>query len=307
MKSIVIPAYNEEDLIGLLHERLLPFLDPDDEIVFVNDGSSDSTADRVRALADRDGRVRLISFSRNFGHQPAVTAGLCAAGGDVVIVMDCDLQDPPELIPMMLRQHEAGFDVVHCVRRKRKETLLKRMAYDVFYRLYARLTDFQTQVHSGDFALMSRRVVDEIVGMPEKIKFIRGLRAYVGFRQTSIEYERPARAGGEPKYNLRKLIVLALDGLFSFSTFPLRLMGAMGLILFLTSLVMAGVAVAMKLLYQMAVGTTTTYVLIFFFGGLNLLCLGILGEYIGKIFHETKRRPRYIVESEYGGRRGGSG
>lgn len=297
MKSIVIPAYNEEDILERTYSELLAYLDPEDEVIFVDDGSHDRTREIIISLANKDSRVKLVGFSRNFGHQAAVTAGLQHAAGDAVVVMDCDLQDPPELLPMMIKQFHAGYDIVHCVRKKRKESLFKRTCYELFYSLYDRLIDFPVQMHSGDFSLMSRRVVNEINGMPEKIKFIRGLRSYVGFRQTAIEYERPERQGGEPKYTMKKLIGLALDGLFSFSTLPLRIMGFMGLAMLGLSLLCIFVLLGLKIFSSMAVGTTTTYVLVLFFGGANFLCFGILGEYVGKIFHETKRRPQYVIET----------
>ncbi len=297
LKSIIIPAFNEEEMIPVIYERIKPFLEPDDELIFVNDGSTDRTRERIEDLAEQDSRVGLVNFSRNFGHQPAVTAGLTYSRGEAVIVMDCDLQDPPELIPELMELFRQGYDVVHCIRRRRKEHLLKKMAYSFFYNLYTRLTDFPTQAQSGDFSLMSRRVVNAIVSMPEQTKFLRGLRAFVGFNQTTLEYERPARYTGEPKYNLRKLIVLALDGLFSFTTLPLRLMSMIGLLTLALSVILGLVILVQKMFMEMTVGTTTTYLLILFFGGLNLLCFGILGEYVGKVFYEAKRRPFYIVES----------
>jgi dolichol-phosphate mannosyltransferase len=297
LKSIVIPVYNEEEMVPVAYERLLPFLEPDDELLFVNDGSTDRTIEKVDRVIQADERVSLINFSRNFGHQPAVTAGLRYARGEAVIVMDCDMQDPPELIPLLMEQFKAGFDIVHCVRKKRKENMFKRLAYNIFYYFYTKMTDFPTVMHSGDFALMSRRVVEEINRMPEKVKFIRGLRAYVGFNQTKIEYERPSREKGEPKYNLRKLMILAFDGLFSFTTFPLRLLTFIGILLLAFTFIVIVMLIYLKFTSRMIVGTTMTYVLILFFSGINLICFGIIGEYIGKIFYETKRRPQYLIES----------
>ena len=297
MKSIVIPVFNEEEMILQMYEKLVPFLNNEDEVLFINDGSTDTTVNEIKSLIEKDRRLKLINFSRNFGHQPAITAGLQYSEGDVVIVMDCDLQDPPELIPELLKKWKEGYDVVHCIRRKRKESLFKRLSYKLFYWLYTRLSDFETLMDSGDFSLMSRRVVNEINKMEEKAKFIRGLNLFVGFRHTAIEYERPGRFKGETKYNLIKLVKLALDGIFSFTTFPLRIMSFLGFCLLLSSFIMILVLVYYKLSYKLLLGHTMTYVLILFFGGINLFCFGIIGEYIGKIFYETKNRPFYIVES----------
>ena len=297
MKSIVIPVFNEEEMILQMYEKLVPFLNNEDEVLFINDGSTDTTVNEIKSLIEKDRRLKLINFSRNFGHQPAITAGLQYSEGDVVIVMDCDLQDPPELIPELLKKWKEGYDVVHCIRKKRKESLFKRVSYKLFYWLYTRLSDFETLMDSGDFSLMSRRVVNEINKMEEKAKFIRGLNLFVGFRHTAIEYERPGRFKGETKYNLIKLIKLALDGIFSFTTLPLRIMSFLGFCLLLSSFIMILVLVYYKLSYKLLLGHTMTYVLILFFGGINLFCFGIIGEYIGKIFYETKNRPFYIVES----------
>ena len=297
MKSIVIPVFNEEEMILQMYEKLVPFLNNEDEVLFINDGSTDTTVNEIKSLIEKDRRLKLINFSRNFGHQPAITAGLQYSEGDVVIVMDCDLQDPPELIPELLKKWKEGYDVVHCIRKKRKESLFKRVSYKLFYWLYTRLSDFETLMDSGDFSLMSRRVVNEINKMEEKTKFIRGLNLFVGFRHTAIEYERPGRFKGETKYNLIKLVKLALDGIFSFTTFPLRIMSFLGFCLLLSSFIMILVLVYYKLSYKLLLGHTMTYVLILFFGGINLFCFGIIGEYIGKIFYETKNRPFYIVES----------
>jgi len=297
LKSIIIPVFNEEEMIMQMYEKLVPFLNNEDEVLFINDGSTDTTVNEIKSLIEKDRRLKLINFSRNFGHQPAITAGLQYSEGDVVIVMDCDLQDPPELIPELLKKWKEGYDVVHCIRKKRKEPLFKRVSYKLFYWLYTRLSDFETLMDSGDFSLMSRRVVNEINKMQEKAKFIRGLNLFVGFRHTAIEYERPGRFKGETKYNLIKLVKLALDGIFSFTTFPLRIMSFLGFCLLLSSFIMILVLVYYKLSYKLLLGHTMTYVLILFFGGINLFCFGIIGEYIGKIFYETKNRPFYIVES----------
>ncbi|MEW6113712.1 MAG: glycosyltransferase family 2 protein [Thermodesulfobacteriota bacterium] len=302
---MVVPVYNEAQVLGLLWERLRPVLAPDDELVFVNDGSEDKTAESILQLIDSDKRIRLINFSRNFGHQPAVSAGLKFARGDAVVVMDADLQDPPEMIPGMVERWEEGYDVVHCVRRKRKESRLKRLSYGLFYWMYSWSSEFPMHVQAGDFALMSRRVVDEINRMEECGKFVRGLRSYVGFEQTKIEYDRDARVAGKPKYGYPKLIKLALDGLFSFSTLPLRAMMTGGLLLLIVSFIAICLLTYWRLFHKMEIGHTMTYVLVLFFGGLNTFCLGVIGEYLGRVFYEVKKRPSYIVESVVGYEVGG--
>ena len=297
MISIIIPVYNEGNLVRTCFDRISPYLGPDDEVIFVNDGSHDDTGNCLERLMGSEPRAKSIELSRNFGQQPAISAGLQYSSGDAVIVMDCDLQDPPELIPSLVEKWRSGFDIVHCIRKKREQVLWKKICYAVFYRLYTRMTEFPTQMQSGDFSIMSRRVVDVINRMEEQIKFIRGLRAFVGFRQTTLEFDRPDRMEGEPKYNLAKLFRLALDGIFSFTTFPLRLMLMAGCILLVLSFLMICVLIYAKLFHELAVGHTMTYVLVLFFGGINLFCFGILGEYIGKIFYETKRRPYFIVKT----------
>ena len=297
MKSIIIPVFNEEEMIQLLYERVLPFLDDKDELLFINDGSTDGTVREIKVCIKKDQRIKLINFSRNFGHQSAVSAGLKYSKGDYVVVMDADLQDPPELIPELVKKWEEGYEVVHCVRKHRKESLIKKISYKIFYWIYTKTTDFSTVMESGDFSLIGRRAVNEINNMSEQSKFIRGLRSYVGFKQTSVEYERDARTKGKPKYNIIKLYKLAMDGIFSFSTLPLRLMTILGFGLLLISFFTIITLFYFKLTREMVVGHTLTYMLVLFFGGINLFCFGIIGEYIGKIFYESKKRPPYIIES----------
>ena len=296
-KSIIIPVFNEEEMIPLVYEGLVFYLESKDELIFINDGSTDRTIDELKKLITKDNRIKIVNFSRNFGQQAAITAGLQYSSGDCVIIMDCDLQDPPELIPSLVEKWEEGYDIVLCIRKKRLESLYKKISYKIFYWLYTLLTEFPSQADSGDFSLMSRRVVDEINSLSETAKFIRGLRAFLGFKHTSIEYDRPARYKGGPKYNLRKLINLGLDGLFSFTTFPIRLMSILGFILLLISILIILFILYKKIFSDMIIGTALTYILILFFGGINLLCFGIIGEYIGRIFYETKKRPSYVVES----------
>ncbi len=230
--SVVVPCFNEEAVIGLTHRQLIEALGGDAsfdlEIVYVNDGSHDRTEALLFELADQDPRVKVVSFTRNFGHQPAVSAGLEYAGGDAVAVIDADLQDPPEVILRLVAKWREGYDVVNAVREKRKEGLAKRLAYALFYKVYRRLASIDVPLDSGDFALMDRRVVDVMNALPEKNRFVRGLRSWSGFRQTGVAYERASRAAGETKYSFAKLLRLAFDGIVNFSTAPLSLIFGLG-------------------------------------------------------------------------------
>jgi polyisoprenyl-phosphate glycosyltransferase len=310
--SVVVPCYNEEEVILVTHARLIEVLGSQPgfelEVLYVNDGSRDRTHAIVAGLADTDPRVNVVSFARNFGHQPAVTAGMHYASGDVVAIIDADLQDPPDVILRMLEQWREGFDVVYGVRTKRKESLIKRFAYSTFYRVYNRLASIDVPLDSGDFALMDRRVVDVLNSLPEKNRFVRGLRAWAGFRQTGCVYERAARSAGETKYSFGKLLKLAFDGIFNFSTTPLSLIFTLGL-------VTAFSAIGAALLYFSArifgfsilghrpedvPGFTTLILTLLFFSGVQLISIGILGEYLGRIYQETKMRPSYVVRSLHG-------
>lgn len=297
--SVVIPAYNEEALLDELHRRLRAALDPLGlrvEVILVNDGSRDRTAAMLDAIAAADPRFKIIHFSRNFGHQAAVTAGLDHAAGAAVLVMDADLQDPPELVGPMLDQWRAGWQVVYGVRRKRKEGLLKRLAYWGFYRILKLATNVEIPLDAGDFALLDRRVVDALRVLPERNRFVRGIRSWVGFRQTGLEYERDARYAGEVKYTLAKLVRLALDGLISFSYAPLRLAVYLGLLF--SGLALAGVFFwpVYKLVFGVDVpGWTSLVMVVLFMGGVQLLTLGLIGEYVSRIYDEVKQRPVYIV------------
>jgi glycosyltransferase involved in cell wall biosynthesis len=290
--SVVVPLYNEELNLAELVRRVrhtLNAVEPHYELILVNDGSHDTTTERLDALAHGDPRIIALHLSRNFGHQAAVSAGLDWARGHAVIVLDGDLQDPPELIPQLLSAWRGGSDIVYAVRRKRKESFPKRLAYSAFYRLIRSASDIVMPLDAGDFGLMDRRAVDALKRMPEKTRFVRGLRAFVGFRQTGIEYDRPARAAGETKYTLRKLLGLAADGLFNFSTLPIRLIGSMACLLFVASLiasVFAGINASLPLAFAGGIG---------FVGSSILLALAIVGEYVRRIFVEVKGRPSYIV------------
>jgi len=309
--SLIIPCYNEASVLPLLEARLkkyLATLDVSWEVIFVDDGSRDTTFAQLAAMHRAEPRFKVLTFSRNFGHQAALCAGLACAGGRAVGVLDADLQDPPELFAQCLEKLNEGYDVVYAVRKKRKENFLKRAAYALFYRLLRSVAEVEIPLDSGDFCLMRRNVVDVLKALPERNVFLRGLRAWTGFRQVGVEYEREARAAGETKYPLRKLVRLATDGVFSFSTLPLRaatLLGVGGVLLSL----LAGVFILTWRLWGFRFmghtaaelpGWTAVVCLVLFLGGLQFLILGFLGEYIGRIYAEVKQRPRWIVRESLG-------
>jgi len=301
--SVVVPLYNEEENVPELHRRLsatlngrgIPHL-----LWFVNDGSRDRTLERLRDLALADRRVRVLSFSRNFGHQISISAGLNHADGDAVVVMDADLQDPPEMIPDLLERWADGYDVVYAVRRKRKEGALKRMAYTLFYRVLRRISNVEMPLDSGDFSLLDARVVALLRTFPERNRFVRGLRSWVGFRQTEVAYERMPRRAGEPKYRVRHLMKLALDGFFAFSTVPLQLSTYLGFLAAGLGFLYLLYALVSRFLYQLPAGWTSLAAIILFLGGTQLILLGVLGEYVGRIYEEVKQRPLYIVDETIG-------
>ncbi|MEI6126018.1 MAG: glycosyltransferase family 2 protein [Pseudomonadota bacterium] len=296
--SLVIPVFNEAEIIATLCSRMvsaLAHLTDEYEVIFVNDGSTDSSLQLLGAVAARNKRFRVIDLARNFGHQTAITAGLQYALGAAVIIMDADLQDPPELIPHFVEKWKEGFAIVYAVRAKRKEGLLKRALYKVFYRTLQKLANIDIPLDSGDFGLIDRRVVDIINKMPECNRFIRGLRSWAGFRQTGIPYDRDARFSGVPKYSFSKLFKLALDGLFSFSTIPLRLATAMGFIISGLSFLGIFLYLYRFLTTPRVPGFTTLIIIVLFIGGVQLITVGILGEYIGRIYDETKQRPLFVV------------
>jgi len=301
--SVVVPAYNEQACIPILVERLtgvLTGLGVFYEIILVNDGSSDGTLDEIRRLARDDARVGWISFSRNFGHEAASTAGLDRARGDAVVLMDADLQDPPELIPRMLEQWRGGYEVVYAKRRRRPgETWLKRSTAWAFYRLLDAVTQVAIPADTGDFRLMDHRVIAEFRRLGEQHRFVRGMIAWLGFRQTAVEFDRPERAGGDPKYGVVKLAALSLDAILGFSTVPLRLASAFGLVTVAASMA-AGVAVLVhKLVWGIPLaGYALLACGVFFVGGVQMLLLGIAGEYIGRIYTQVQQRPLYVVEDQ---------
>lgn len=307
--SVAIPLHNEEEVLPELLRRLGATLDAlpggPHELVLVDDGSTDRTFAVLLEAAASDPRIVGVRLSRNFGHQAAVTAALETATGDVVVAMDGDLQDRPEEIPRFLAEHEKGYDVVYAKRVRRKESLPYRAAYFVYYRLLRRLSDVDVPVDSGDFALLSRRVVDQLNQLPERHRYIRGLRWWVGFQQTGIEVERDARGGGMSSYTLRKLFRLAFDGVFAFSVTPLRAAWVVGAAASgLASLYALWAVFERLFLGTSPAGFTALIVAITFFAGIQLLFLGLIGEYLGRVYDEAKGRPHYVVSEVIRGSEG---
>lgn len=311
--SVVVPVYFEEAVLEAFYERLCAALAPlapefQLELVFVNDGSTDRSLEILRSLHARDPRVKVLHFSRNFGHQIAVTAGLDHAGGDVVVVIDADLQDPPEVIPQMLAKWREGYRVVYGVRAERRgESTFKRATAKLFYRLLGRLSDVRLPLDAGDFRLLDRAVVDALRRMPEESRYLRGMVSWVGYRQCGIPYVRDARYAGKTKYTLGKMLRFAFNGITSFSEKPLVLAGWMGVFATLIGFLYLLQVIAGKLLRPETVvsGWASMIGVVIFFGGIQLLFLGVLGQYVGRIYRETKRRPLYILEDSWGTQRDG--
>ena len=307
--SVVLPAYNEQDVLPLTLERFtgvgpaLAEMGFDYELIFVNDGSRDATADMLDEMATRDSHVKAVHLTRNFGHQAAITAGLNLARGDVVAVMDCDLQDPPEVLPRFLSKLAEGYQVVYAVRRKRKEGLFKKVAYWTFYRLLAMTAEMDIPLDSGDFCVMDRQAVDLLNRLPEQQRFVRGLRTWVGLKQVGLEYERDARAAGVPQYTLSKLMKLAADGLVSFSGVPLRMVTRLGVVVGFSSVLFAAWIVIDKAfnITHWPRGLASLACVVLFFSAVQLVALGIIGEYLSRVFNEVKGRPTYLVARVVGG------
>ena len=297
--SVVVPVYNEQENIKALWHRTQSALESaglDFEVIFVDDGSRDGTSELLDRLHDEQERAVVVRLSRNFGHQAAVCAGLEHACGHAVVVIDGDLQDPPELIPDLVRLWREDYDVVYAVRRKRSEGPLKQLGYRAFYRLLGLISELEIPLDSGDFCLMDRRIVDALNRLPEKCRFVRGLRSFLGFRQVAFEYDRPAREAGRPKYTLRKLSGLAIDGLVSFSSYPLRMVTYLGMATVGVALALTAWALNDAIRHHSAPqGWASILIVVLFMGAVQLLSLGIIGEYIRLIFLETKNRPTYIV------------
>lgn len=298
--SVAVPLYNEEagipELLGRIGAALNGLPGGPHEGVLVDDGSSDRTLALLEAAAARDERLVIISLSRNFGHQAALSAALDHVSGDVTIVMDGDLQDPPELIPAFLERYAQGYDVVYATRVRRKEAWWLRLSYFLFYRVFRRLSNVSVPVDAGDFGLMSRRVVEELRRAPERHRFLRGLRSWVGFRQIGLPVERLERHRGKSKYGLARLLALAFDGIFAFSIVPIRAAVMLGAVAIALASVFALYAVYAKLvLHQSPQGFTALILLIVFLSGVHLFFLGVVGEYVGRVYEEVKRRPLYVV------------
>ena len=302
--SIVVPVFNEAEVIDAFYQRLRKVADSltpvSCEIVFVDDGSGDDSYRRLVEFAHSDNDIRVIKFSRNFGHQIAITAGMDLAKGDAVVVIDSDLQDPPEVIKEFVSKWKQGYDVVYGIRDKRDgESRMKLLTAAAFYRLLKRIIRLDIPLDVGDFRLMSRRVVEQLKNLREKDRFVRGLVSWVGFQQIGVEYSRDKRHAGETKYPYRKMIKFALDGITSFSDVPLKLATWLGyLTSFIALLYLCSVFVQKALGFTVQ-GWATIMVAVLFIGGVQLISLGIIGEYIGRIFNETKQRPLYVIDAIY--------
>jgi glycosyltransferase involved in cell wall biosynthesis len=298
--SVVAPVYNEEELIDAFVERASAAVaDYDYELILVNDGSADSTPQRLDRIAELDPRVRVVHLSRNFGHQAALTAGLEHAIGDVVAMIDADLQDPPELIRDMVAQWRDGADVVYAVRREREgETAFKLATASLFYKLFRKLAQVDLEPNSGDFRLLDRKALDALLSMTERSRFLRGMTVWVGFTQTAVSYERDARTAGETKYTLRKMLRFSLDAIASFSHLPLQLATYIGLISATIAFILIPVVVALHFAGSYLPGFGSLTIAILLLGGIQLIALGVIGEYVGRIYDEVKHRPLYIVREE---------
>ena len=292
------PVYNESDTILSFYTRVAEEMNKVDaswRILFVDDGSTDDSLDLIQSLRKKDNRVGYLSLSRNFGHQAAITAGLCHASGDAVIVMDSDLQDEPEAIPQFLAEWEKGAEVVYAIRKKRKESPVKVMLFSAFYRIQRLMVNLDMPLDAGSFCLLDRKVLGEMIKLREKNRYLPGLRSFCGFTQKGIYVERAERYSGKPRVSFWKLVGLATDGIFAYSTLPLRLILILGLIVAFISFSIGCAGIIVKYLFgheflNWPFGLTT----IFFFGGFNMICMGLIGEYVGRIYEEVKDRPVYI-------------
>ncbi len=303
--SVVIPMYYEEEVVKECYIRTKVVLNGlnnfEHEIIFVNDGSKDKTLEYLEEIADKDNNVKVISFSRNFGHQVAVTAGLKYVTGDCCLIIDSDMQDPPELLVDMIKLWEQGNDVIYAKRKVRKgESKFKLITAKMFYRILNGLSDVEIPKDTGDFRLADRKVIDVINSMPEHNKFLRGLFSWVGFKQTPIEYERQERFAGKTKYPLKKMLKLASDGIISFSTKPLKLIGGIGIISIFISIILLVYALVSYIfnLNNLASGWTSMMVAITFFAGVQLVSIWMISEYIARIYDDTKKRPEYIIDKK---------
>ena len=305
--SVVVPVYNEAENVDRAYERIAATLDALEdiewELIFSADPSTDATEELILALRERDPRVKMLRFSRRFGQPAATLAGLEYASGDAVVVIDCDLQDPPELIPALIERWRAGFDVVYAQRRTRAgETIPKRIVAYLGYKVIARIAEVEIPPNTGDFRLLSRRVVDNVVALREGHGFLRGLVGLVGFRQVSVLYDRDPRAAGRSKYNQAfGSLLIGLNGVVGFSRYPLQLISMAGIASALFAFTLAIVYGALKIAgVAFPLGNPTLVIVVSFFSGLQMLSLGVIGEYVGRIYDESRQRPKFIVESSYG-------
>ena len=302
--SIIVPLYNEELGVEEMCNRLTRVLDSasfDYEIVMVNDGSTDNTLALAESICNSDNRIKLISFSRNFGHQVAISAGMDKSEGNAVVVIDADLQDPPEVILEMIDKWREGYEVVYGVRKKRNgESFFKLLTAAVFYRLLKRMTSINIPVDTGDFRLIDRRALDQFNKMHERDRFVRGMISWIGFRQTEVKYVRHERYAGETKYPFKKMLKFAIDGMLSFSQIPLRLSSLFGFLSASVSFIfmLYGLTVKYYSPENAVPGWASLFSAVLFIGGVQLICIGVLGEYIGRIYEEIKKRPLYIIEKE---------
>lgn len=298
--SVVIPVFDEEDNLPVLYQRLTKILgefEPDYELIFVDDGSQDNSAQVLQELVDLDPHVLMIQLARNFGHQISISAGLDFARGDGVIIMDADLQDPPEVLPEFIEKWREGYDIVYAIRANRKEGWLKRNAYSFFYRILQGIANIQIPLDAGDFCIMDRKAVLILNSMPERNRFVRGIRSWIGLDQVGLVYDRDSRYAGQPKFTISRLIFLALDGLVSFSYIPLRAISILGFFISFLSIALAISYTIQKITRGLSPpGFATTIVAIFFLAGIQLITLGVIGEYVGRIFEEVKHRPLYVIK-----------
>jgi len=302
--TVVVPVFNEVETIDVFYTRMKNVVDSlspmSYELIFVDDGSRDDSFAKLTSLADLDNHIRVVKLSRNFGHQNAVTAGIDTARGEAVVIIDADLQDPPEVIPSMIRKWREGYDVVYGVRENREgEKWMKLYTAALFYRIMKRITRIEIPVDVGDFRLMSRRVVEKFKQIRERDRFIRGLVSWVGFRQTGVMYNREKRYAGETKYPIGKMLKFSLDGITSFSHAPLKIATWLGYGVSLIALLYTMIIIVEKFMGMTVPGFASIMAGMLFLGGVQLICLGIMGEYIGRIFNETKGRPIYVLEEIY--------
>jgi dolichol-phosphate mannosyltransferase len=302
--SVVVPVFDESSVIDVFYKRMKKVVDslPSScyEIIFIDDGSKDASYQKLVALARFDHNIKVVKFSRNFGHQIAITAGVDIAKGDAVVVIDSDLQDPPEVIIEFIDKWEQGYDVVYGVRKKRKgENKMKLITASIFYRLLRLLITIDVPVDTGDFRLMSRRVVDKFKDLNERDRFVRGLVSWMGYKQIGVQYERDKRYAGKTKYPYKKMIKFAIDGITSFSSVPLKVASWLGYLTSLFAFLYAINIFIQKIMGYTVKGLATVVIGMLFLGGVQLICLGIIGEYIGRIFTETKQRPMYVIEQIY--------